>query len=332
MNIKIKGMGIYLPKQVVTGEEIDKIIGKKTGWTSNYVGVKERRYANNEETVSIMGKNAILEALKDASMSLDDIDVICYAGASVEQIIPSTACLIQRHLGLGDSGISCFDINSTCLSFLSALDNLSYVIENGRYKNVVIVTSEKASAAINPKEPESFALFGDGAVAMIIGKASKDERARIINAMHRTYGDGADLCSIPAGGSKIPPTTKSVTKESEDQFKFHMDGKRLLKLSFQKIPKFLEDLLGGSNLTLQDIDMVCPHQASTSAMRLIRKKLNIPEEKFMVIIEKMGNMIAASIPMAFYIAVKEGKVKRGNKVLLMGTSAGLSIGGVILEY
>lgn len=332
MKIKIKGMGIYLPKQVVTGEEIDKIIGKKIGWTSNYVGVKERRYANNEETVSIMGKNAILEALKDASMSLEDIDVICYAGASVEQIIPSTACLIQRHLGLGDSGISCFDINSTCLSFLSALDNLSYVIESGRYKNVVIVTSEKASAAINPKEPESFALFGDGAVAMIIGKASENEGARIINAMHRTYGDGADLCSIPAGGSKIPPTVSSVTRESEDQFKFHMNGKKLLKLSFQKIPKFLEDLLEKSNLTLKDIDMVCPHQASTSAMRLIRKKLNIPEEKFMVIIEKMGNMIAASIPMAFYIAVKEGKVKRGNKVLLMGTSAGLSIGGVILEY
>ena len=332
MKIKVKGMGIYLPKRVVTGEEVDEIIGKKIGWTSNYVGVKERRYANNEETVSIMGRNAILEALKDASMSLDDLDVICYAGASVEQIIPSTACLIQRHLGLGDSGISCFDINSTCLSFLSALDNLSYLIEAGRYKNVVIIASEKASAAINPKEPESFALFGDGAVAMIIGKASENEGARIINAMHRTYGDGADLCSIPAGGSKIPPTTKSVIKESEDQFKFHMDGKKLLKLSFQKIPKFLEDLLGKSNLTLKDIDMVCPHQASTSAMRLIRKKLNIPEEKFMVIIEKMGNMIAASIPMAFYIAVKEGKIKRGNKVLLMGTSAGLSIGGVILEY
>lgn len=332
MNVKVRGMGNYLPKRIVSGEDVDKIIGKKLGWTSNYVGVKERRYASDDETVSIMGKEAILKALEDANMSLSELDAICYTGASVEQIIPSTACLIQRHLGLGDSGISCFDINSTCLSFLSALDNLSYAIEAGRYKNVAIVASEKASCAINPKEPESFALFGDGAVAMIISKTPSNESSKIINAMHKTYGDGADFCCIKAGGSLLPPTPSSVTPETEGLFKFHMDGRKVFKLSLDKVPSFLNELLDKSNLTLKDIQMVCPHQASSSAMRLIRKKLNIPEDKFMVIIENYGNMIAASIPMAFYFAVKEGKIKRGDKALLMGTSAGLSIGGLILEY
>lgn len=332
MRIKIEGIGRYLPKRIVKGEEVDRIIGKKIGWTSDYVGVKERRYVNEEETVSYMAKEAILECLDDANIDLSEVDLICYGGASGEQVIPSTACLIQRQLGLEDSGISCFDINSTCLSFVSALDTVSYMIEAGRYKTAIIVASEIASKAINSKQPESFALFGDGAVAIVVRKTSEADKSRIITARHETYSSGADFCKIVGGGSGLVPTVKTLTKETEDLFKFDMDGLNVFKLSARKMPIFIERLFTGLEMELSDIDIICPHQASKTAMKLIRKKLRIPEEKFISIIENRGNMISASIPMALYEGIKSERIKRGNKVMLIGTSAGLSIGSVVFIY
>ncbi|MDE6182703.1 MAG: beta-ketoacyl-ACP synthase III [Eubacteriales bacterium] len=332
MNIKIIGMGRYLPKRIVTGEEVDKVLGKKNDYTAKYVGVKERRYANDEETVSFMAKEAILEAIKEANIKLSDIDAICYSGASIEQLIPSTACLIQRQLGLEDSGIACFDINSTCLSFVTALDTISYLIEGNRYKNVVIVSSEKASCGINKNEPESYSLFGDGAVACIVTKTPENETSKIFKALHKTYSSGADFCQIVGGGTKLYGSLKNITPENEHLYKFHMDGKSVFKQSMKIMPSFLKELFENTNLKFEDINMICPHQASLSAMNIMRKKLNIAEEKFMVIIQNLGNMISASIPMALYIGIKENKIKRGDKVMLIGTSAGLSLGSVILEY
>jgi 3-oxoacyl-[acyl-carrier-protein] synthase-3 len=326
-SVKIIGIGSYLPKRIVKAEEIDKMFSQSIGWSEKKSGVKQRYYVIGE-TASFMGAEAALQAVQDAGISLNDIDCIISGSGTMEQAIPCSASLIQEQLGLHHSGIPSFDVNSTCLSFVSALDMISYAIEYGRYKNVLLVSSEISSVGLNWDQPESSILFGDGAVAIVLSKSH--DHSGILSSHMETHSLGAHLSEIRGGGTKIHP--KFYDEQTKDDFLFDMDGKALFKLSFKLLPSFIETLFSSTNLSIKDIHMVIPHQASASAMKIIRKKLGVDESRFMNIIENYGNMIAASIPMALYEAIKQGKVNRGDTILLLGTSAGLSIGGIVLEY
>lgn len=326
-NVKIQGMGSFLPKRMVTALEIDQMIGAKEGWSETKSGVKQR-YFVVDETSSFMGAEAAKLALQDAGISAAELDCIISGSGTMEQAIPSNACLIQEQLGLKHSGIPCFDVNSTCLSFVTALDMISYAIEAERFENVLLISSEISSVGINWRQDESSILFGDGAVAVVLSKS--EDHSKILATHMETYSAGAHLSEIRGGGTKIHP--REHNEETKNDFLFDMNGREIFKMSSKLIPDFIEKLFEPTNLTMQDIQMVIPHQASAAAMKIIRRKLQVQEEQFMNIIGDYGNMIAASIPMALYEAIKQGKVKRGDKVLLLGTSAGLSIGGVILEY
>lgn len=329
LSVRIRSMGIYLPQNIITAEDVDAIAGVERGTIRSKVGIGTRRYVENE-TVSFMAKEAILDALKETELSIQDIDLICYTGASFEQPIPSTACLIQKHLGLENSGNACFDINSTCLSFVTAFDNLSYLIDSGRYKNVAIVASEIASKCINYNQIESAGLFGDGAVAMILSKS--EDSACIHGALHKTYSAGSELCKVPYGGSAYPPNLKNFNSDTASKYLFDMNGPAVFKMSYKLLPDFTKKLLEIALMDLENIDMVVPHQASPSGMELIRKRIGIDKSKFINIVEEYGNMIAASIPMALYQGIASGSIKRGNRVMLLGTSAGVSIGGLVFTY
>jgi 3-oxoacyl-[acyl-carrier-protein] synthase-3 len=250
----------------------------------------------------------------------------------MEQPIPCTAALIQKELGLEKSGIPSFDINSTCLSFVVALDTISYLVDCGRYKNVLIVSSEVSSAALNWKDEKSAALFGDGGAAIVLGKTPKGESSKIIYANMKTYSEGSEWSQVYGGGTKFAPNLENVREETMKHFLFSMDGQKIFKMAKKLLPKFVKEMMEESNKSLDTIEMVIPHQASKSAMGLMRKNLKVPKEKWMDIVSNHGNMIAASIPIALYEGIKQEKIQRGNHVLLLGTSAGLSIGGVIFEY
>lgn len=327
-SIKILGMGKYLPNKIVTANDIDKKLNLPDGWTFKKSGVEVRHFVENE-TASEMGSYAIKEALKDANLTLHDIDLILCTSGTMEQAIPCTASLIQEKLGMLESGIPAFDINSTCLSFIVGLDTISYLIEAGRYKNVVIVTTEISSVGLNWDHKESCTLFGDGAVAVIITK-NNEKNSKIISSRMETYSAGAHMSEIRGGGTKIH--SREFSEKTKNDFLFEMDGQAIYKMSSKLIGGFLDRLFENTGLTINDMDIVIPHQASAMAMRLIRKKLNIEEHKFISIIHNHGNIIAASIPMALYESVKQGKLNRGDRCLLLGTSAGLSIGGLIIEY
>ncbi|MGN7942835.1 beta-ketoacyl-ACP synthase III [Virgibacillus sp. 6R] len=328
-NIKITGIGSYLPKRIVDGAEIDKIIGAKNGWSEKKSGVKQR-YFVTDETASYMGAEAAKKAIADAGIELNELDCIVSGSGTIEQAIPCNASLIQEQLGLQHSGIPAFDINSTCLSFLTALDMISYAMESGRFNHVLIVSSEIASVGLNWSQNESSILFGDGAVAYVFSKTTETDSSHIIASRMETYSAGAHLSEIRGGGTKIHP--RNYAEDTKEDFLFDMDGTAIFKLSYKLLPTFIGKLFENTNLTMDDIKMIVPHQASASAMKIIRKKLSVNEERFMTTIENYGNMIAASIPMALYEAIKQGRVKRGDKVFLLGTSAGLSIGGILLEY
>ncbi len=325
--VKIISTGKYLPKKQVTAEELELRLGLTKGWIEKKSGVLIR-YFVDDETSSLMGAFAAKEALLAANLSIQDIDCIISTSAIPEQCIPCTAALIQQHLGAENSGIPAFDVNSTCLSFITGLDMISYLIAAGRYNTVMLIASE-VTTGLNWHDQESCTLFGEGAAAVIIAKSEEQENSQILYSSMETYSKGAHLTECTGAGNKYHPRDYA---NNPDSFLFKMDGKGIYRLASEILPRFFAGLLKSANLTIDDLKMVIPHQASLMALKLMCKQLRIPDEKFMIIIQNHGNTIAASVPMTLYEAIKQGKIGRGDRIMLLGTSAGFSVGGMVLEY
>lgn len=326
--VRIMGTGKYLPSRIVTDEEMDLRLGTPQGWVRKMTDVTIRHFASGHETASYMGARAAEAALSEAGLDFTDIDCMVCTSGTKEQVLPSTAVLIQRALGQEMSGVPAFDIDATCLSFLVGLDLMSYLVEAGRYRHVLLVSSETASVGLNWKEKESAALFGDGAAAVIIGPS--DGEARIIGSALRTYSKGAALSEIRGGGTRMHPREHHAG--TEEEFLFHMNGQAIFKMASQLLPGFVEKLLSEGQLRMADFQAVIPHQGSAMALRLMQKKLGISGEQLVNITPNHGNTIAASIPMALHEAIRQGRLSRGGRVLLLGTAAGLSLGGMTLVY
>lgn len=333
--VRIRSMGSYLPKKIVSSEELDKKLKLSIGTLKNLVGVNKRHFVSEDETNSKMGAYACMAALENARLKFEDIDAIVYASGSSEQPIPCNAALIQKALGKENSGTPCFDVNATCLGFVIGLDVVSSLIQVERLKRVLLVTSEIASVALPWDHLESAGLFGDGAVAAVVEQTPAGEGSHIIATHQETYSSGSDICEVVGGGTGIHPRNYGIGKnvdEEDKRFLFKMDGPKVFRQSSKLLPSFVASAEKKTGIKLSDYDMVVPHQASAAALELIRRKLEIKPERFMNIVADYGNMIAASIPLALKIAIDTGRINRGDRVLLIGTSAGLSIGALAFQY
>lgn len=328
--VKIVGTGIYIPERRVSSRELAELIGVEEDLLIHKVGVKSRYYAGKQETASFMAAQAARAALKEAHIDLNAIDLIVSASGSMQMPIPYNAALIHRELQLPDGSGAAFDINSTCLSFVTALDVVSYLIEAGKYKNVLIVSSEIASVGLNYRDLETASLFSDGAAAVVVTRSAEQEQSRIIGSEMSTFSSGWNYCTIPGGGSACPP--QNWSPETKELYQFQMDGKEIFRLASQTLPSFVEGLLSKNGTDMSNIDLVIPHQASLPAINILQKKLKIEPHKCVNIVEDYGNMIAASIPTALHLAISRKQLRRGERVLLIGTSAGLSIGGLIFDF
>lgn len=325
--IKIVGTGKYLPEQTITAEDLDKKLGVPDGWVLNKTEVQVRHFIK-EETASQMGARAAEAALEDAGLTFSDIDCLVSTSGTMEQSIPCTASLIQKELGQENSGVPAFDINSTCLSFLTGLDVMSYMVSSGRYHHVLLVATEIASVGLDWAHKESAALFGDGAAAVVISRAEEHESSQIICSSMQTFSSGAHLSQIRGGGTKVH---RRHTDQLEP-FLFEMDGRAIYKMASRIVPDFVRTLLQTVSCKIADLKLVIPHQGSVMALRLLSKKLGISDHQLVNISPTHGNTIAASIPMGLHEAIKQGRIQRGERLLLLGTSAGFSVGGMILEY
>lgn len=327
--IKILGTGKYLPSRIVTDDELDQRLGVKPGWVHKITGVGARHYVADGETASFMGARAAEAALKHAGLRFADIDCLVCTSGTKEQPLPSTAVWIQRAMGQDMSGVPAFDIDATCLSFLTGLDVMSYMVHAGRYRNVLLVATEIASVGLNWKDKESAPLFGDGAAAVLIGPSGEQDASRIRHASLQTYSKGAHYSEIPGGGTKYHPDQPIPL---ENPFKFHMDGQSIFRLASKLLPGFVDELLAGSHSDMKEFKVVIPHQGSAMAMRLLQRKLGIAPGQFMNITPGHGNTIAASIPMGLHEAIRQQRLQRGDSLLLIGTAAGLTLGGMVLDY
>lgn len=332
MHIKIAGSGHYLPNRVVTSLELDERAGLTAGTYERASGVRQRHYADERETSSFMGARAAIAALDKAGIKAQDIDLILGACGTPEQAIPCTAALIQRELGLENSGIPCFDVNSTCLSFVTAFQVAANFISLDQYKNILIVSSEIASVGLNYKHLESASLFGDGAVAFVVSAAEANSKSTVLGFHMETYSSGWDTCQIMGGGSRLHPSNLDWTLTDQDErFLFHMNGPKVFRLATKHLFPFLRKLESKSGTLLEDAKLLIPHQASNSALELMKRRLNLSSERMTKIIEDHGNMIAASIPLALHYNLTNQTLKSGDVAFLIGTSAGFSIGGLAIR-
>jgi 3-oxoacyl-[acyl-carrier-protein] synthase III len=310
-NVKILSTGVYLPKPALSLTEVEGFYGLRAS------GECGSRYIAKEINAPEMGALAAKNALDNAGLKFSDIDALIGTCGTHAQIIPSNAALIMRAMKEEDSVIPAFDINSTCLSFLAGLDTLSYLVAAGKYKRVLLVASDKTSPGLLGTEHAS--LFSDGAAAVIIEQTPSGELSAINCSKIESYPSGSGYSEVRLG-SNYPSGSGQ----------FLMDGKSIYKIASKMIKPFVERLL--QNESLDDYRLVIPHQASAPALKIIQKKLELENERFLNLIGDFGNTVAASIPMGLHNAISQKKISRGDKVLLLGTSAGFSIGGMGLTY
>lgn len=325
--IRIVGMGKYLPKAVLS-EEIERKHGLPVGWSKKYSGVENRHIVTTENN-GIMGARAAEEALKDASMSLKDIDLLLCGSGTYDYPIPNQASVIKAEMKNGNQfDAPAIDIDSTCLSFVAALDFAAKILDGKSYKNILIVSSEVSSIGINPANWETLTLFGDGAAAVIISY-DENSASQFIKGGQRTYSEGVYHTIIEAGGIRKHFKNNPYDVDSHT---FKMNGRQLLKLARKKVPEFMDWFFDDIPYTIESTDAIIPHQASKLGMSVFTGQYTLRPGQVKETLAKYGNCISASIPLTFIDAVEKGDIKRGDICMLSGTSAGFSIGGVLIKY
>ncbi len=326
--VAILGSGHALPERIVTSAELDAELGLIAGSVARISGVVQRHVASTTETAASLGAVAARRALRAAALTLEQIDLIVCASGTMDQGLPCNAALLHRELGLGQSGIPAMDINASCLGFIAAFDTLSWPLIAGRYQRILLVCSDIASCGLDWQHVEVCGIFGDGAAAVVLGVS--DGGSKIMASCLRTFSEGAHLCQIPAGGSRFHPRRIDVPFEPLTSFSMH--GKSVFRLAAKHLPALVDELLGQAGLTQAQIDWVIPHQASQQAMQHAAKRLGFGPKNIIDIFALHGNQVAASLPTALDIAIRDQRIQRGQRLMVIGSGAGLSLGGVILEY
>jgi 3-oxoacyl-[acyl-carrier-protein] synthase-3 len=325
--IKIIATGYYLPK-AVSSEEIESIHNLSPGWSLRHSGVINRHHVTHESN-GYMGAKAIEFALSNSELKLSDIDLIISAGATFDYPLPNQSSIIKSELENGNNyNIPTIDVDTTCLSFVTSFDIASRYLDGIQYKNIIIVSSEIGSNGLNPDNPETLTLFGDAAVAVIVSFTNDSESCLIKGTMN-TYSEGVYHTLIKGGGNKYFFKDNPYDQELHS---FKMDGTKLLKLARKEMRVFVSNFFEDLSFDLHDVDIIIPHQTSKIGLLLLQKILAVDESKIVNNLSSHGNCIAASIPLALHQAVNEKKLKRGNLCLLLGTSAGFSIGATLFRY
>jgi 3-oxoacyl-[acyl-carrier-protein] synthase III len=324
MTLKILGTGMSLPATCRLSSELDFKHSKKPGWFEGETGVTSRYVVSGENQID-MGVAAARDAIQQAGLQAGDIDLIISACGIAYQTLPATAPLYQRQLGIADGKAAAFDINSTCLSFISALEMVAALLSTGRYKRALIISSEIATRALPwQSQPEIAGLFGDGAAAVVV----EYDQCAYLEASFQTYPSAYEACQIAAGGTRFDFQNEREAFEAHAQFA--MDGKALFKITSKHFNRFVSALLQKAGWRESDVDVVIPHQASPFALAHLIRQCGFSTEQVVDISRTHGNQIAASIPTALHIARQTGRVPHGAKVLMLGTSAGVSFGGITM--
>jgi 3-oxoacyl-[acyl-carrier-protein] synthase-3 len=322
--IGIIGVGKYLPKKILTNADLEKTVDTSDEWITTRTGIKQRRIVATGEATSDLAINAAKDALKDAGIKPPDLELIIIATVTPDMQFPSTACLVQAALGAKNA--VCFDISAACAGFVYAIIIAQQFIARGAYKNALVVGAEVLSSVTDWQDRGTCVLFGDGAGAAVLAETKS---GGILSTYLGSNGTMADLLMIPAGGSRNPTTNKTIEK------KLHyikMEGNEVFKSAVKIMADAAQVVIKQAGLKCSDVDLVIPHQANVRIIMAMAKRLGLPAEKIFLNIEKYGNMSSASTATALCEAVKAGRIKKGDIILLDAFGAGLVWGACLIKW
>ncbi|MFN7685961.1 MAG: beta-ketoacyl-ACP synthase III [Oligoflexia bacterium] len=326
---RILGTGSAFPSRRLTNDELAPKIDSSDEWIRERTGIVERRISepgNSSEYNSSLGHEAALKALEMAGKKPEDIDQILYATCSGDTIIPSTACWLQSKLGAKNAWA--VDLNAACSGFIYALSTADMFIRSGQSKTVLVVGAEVLSANVNWDDRTSCILFGDGAGAAVLERTTPDSSSRILSSHLQSDGNLWDLLIIPGGGTRLPVTHEGLDSR---QNKIQMKGKEVFKIAVKTLADFALQAIEANGLKPSEIDWFLPHQANLRIIEAVANRLDFPMEKVLVNLDRYGNTSSATVPTMLDEAVRDGRIKKGQLVLMDVFGAGLTYGSVLVR-
>jgi 3-oxoacyl-[acyl-carrier-protein] synthase-3 len=321
----IIGTGSYVPEKILTNADLEKMVETSDEWITTRTGIKERHIAAANEFTSDLATQAALRAMKMAGVTADQIDLIIVASITPDMPFPSTACLVQQKIGARH--IPSFDIEAACSGYLYALEIGQHFIASHGFETVLVIGAEKLSAITNWKDRNTCVLFGDGAGAAILQHRANSQG--LLTTVLGADGSKAGLLSMPGGGSRCPATTQSV---ADGMHFLRMDGKETFKNAVQAMCHAAKEALRRCELDITQIKCVIPHQANRRIIDAVGERLGTKPEQLFINLQKYGNTSAASVAIALDEAVRSGKIKRGDLILVVAFGAGLTWGAAIIEW
>ncbi len=322
--VSVLGTGYYVPETVITNEDLSKVVDTSDEWISTRTGIRQRHLSDGEETWEL-GTKAALEAMKKAGIAADDIDMIICATITPDDFMPATACRIQAKLGAKNA--VAFDISAACSGLVFAANIASQFIKTGMYKNVCVIGAENLSKVTDWTDRSTCVLFGDGAGAMILGRAGESASMQIIAESMISNGEKGDILTLPA----VPFRNLLRQEQKEADSYMKMDGQEVFKFAVKVMAEQIKNVTCKAGLTLEDIDYVVPHQANIRIISFAAKTLGMDEKKFFVNLDKYGNTSSASIGIAITQLLESGKVKKGDNLVMTGFGGGMSAGAILVK-
>ncbi len=322
--VGIIGLGMSVPKKILTNFDLEKMVETSDEWILERTGIRERRITEPGTATSELAYPAAVESLKQAGLKAADVDLIIVGTTSPDMVFPSTACVLQHRLGA--KAAACFDLAAACSGSVFAMITAEQYLATGRYKNALVIGAEIISNFIDWTDRSTCVLFGDGAGACVMTKV---DRGGILTTDMGSDGSAGELLYIPAGGTRHPASHTSIDQRLHY---LRMNGTEVFKLAVRRMAESAKTVLTKAGLSVNDLDCFIPHQANIRIIQSVAKRAEVPMDKVFVNADRYGNTSAASNLMALYEAVQQGKIKQGDRVVLVAFGAGLTWGSLLIEW
>lgn len=335
----IAGVGHHVPENIVTNDDLSKLMTTNDEWITERTGIKERHHRKNrndsEETTAFLGFKAAENALKNANLTAKDLDFIVFATLSPDYFFPGCGVLVQEMLGC--ETIGALDVRNQCSGFVYALSVANVYIKSGEYKNILVIGAEVHSFGLDFSDAgrSVSVIFGDGAGAVILSASNDENKQGILSTNLHSEGKYAEELCNKFPGSKFGWSDRTLLEPgavSVEEIYPTMNGNFVFKHAVTRFPETIMEVLDKAGKTIKDLDMFIPHQANLRIAQFVQKKMNLPEEKVFNNIQKYGNTTAASIPLALSEAIEQGKINRGDLVCLSAFGSGFTWGSILFEY
>jgi 3-oxoacyl-[acyl-carrier-protein] synthase-3 len=321
----ITGWGTAIPERLMTNEELAQLVDTTDEWIVSRTGIRSRHIAGKQETTASLAAEAACRAIAPTNIEPHDLDLIIVSTSSPEHLFPATACLVQDEIGAVNAGA--FDLSAACTGFIYALNMAAQAIRTGSIDNALVIGSETLSRLVNWEDRTTCILFGDGAGAFVL--QGSERPGGIYTCVMRSDGSGGDLLSVPAGGSKLPASAKTV---EQNLHTIQMNGREVFRFATRVMASATREVVESAGWTMDQVDRIVPHQANLRIIESAARGLRMPMEKFEVNLQDYGNTSTASIPLAVCDAVDRGRIKPGDHVVLVGFGAGLTWGALSLDW